>query len=87
MAVTGELDVSGASLLEAVLQHVRERCDDGAPVPVDLGGVRYADTHGLAPVLDGAVHIRSASSAVRRVLRLLGQPIPVPRSSSGGLGG
>lgn len=77
VVVEGELDASGGSLLEAVITHVAEQ---GArePVLVDLGAVRFADTHGLSPVLDGTAEIRTASTAVRRVLRLLGIPDPRP---------
>ncbi len=77
VVVEGELDASGASLLEAVVQHLVAQ---GAttPVLVDLGAVRFADTHGLAPVLDPAIEIRAVSTAVRRVLRLLGIAGPRP---------
>lgn len=67
--VRGELDVSGACLLTAVLEHVQERGDDG--VDVDLSGVTFADTHGLAPVLDGPAVVVATSPAVRRVLDAL----------------
>ncbi len=77
VSVTGDLDVTGASLLGAVLEHVGER--DGLPVVVDLSGVRSADSHGIAPVLDGRTEIRAASAAVRRVLRVLDRPVPGPR--------
>jgi anti-anti-sigma factor len=77
IVVAGELDAAGASLLRAVIDHVREQGAVG-PVQLDLGAVRYADTHGLAPVLDGGTEIRAASMAVRRVLHLLGLPGPRP---------
>ena len=77
VVVAGELDAAGASLLRAVVDHVSGQGHRG-PVLVDLGAVRYADTHGLAPVLDGTAEVRAASTAVRRVLRLLGLPDPRP---------
>jgi anti-anti-sigma regulatory factor len=77
IVVVGELDAAGASLLRAVIDHVREQGAVGR-VPLDLGAVRFADTHGLAPVLDGGTEIRAASMAVRRVLHLLGLPGPRP---------
>ncbi len=77
VVVEGELDASGSSLLQAVIQHVVEQGNPG-PVLVDLDAVSFADTHGLAPVLDGEAEIRTASRAVRRVLRLLGVPVPLP---------
>lgn len=72
----GELDAASAPLLEAVIQHVTDQGARG-PVLVDLAAVDFADTHGLAPVLDRATEIRAASTAVHRVLRLL--RIPGPR--------
>lgn len=75
VVVTGELDASGASLLEAVVDHVTGQGAHG-PVLVDLGAVCFADTHGLAPVLDGTTEVRAASPVVRRLLRLLGLPEP-----------
>ena len=86
--VRGELDVSGASLLTAVLEHVQERGDEG--VDVDLSGVTFADTHGLAPVLDGPAVVVAASPAVRWVLDLLGAleapapAAPAPPTTCGG---
>ena len=77
VVVSGALDASGAPLLEAVMQHVTDQGPPG-PVLVDLGAVSFADTHGLAPVLDRSTEVRAASMAVRRVLRLLGIPAPRP---------
>jgi hypothetical protein len=37
--------------------------------------VTFADSHGLAPVLDGSARIVAASATVRRVRRLL-QELP-----------
>jgi anti-anti-sigma factor len=73
--VTGDLDVSGASLLSAMLDHVRET--EGRTAVVDLTGVDYVDSHGLAPVLDGDAAICGASPLVTRLLELLSRPLPV----------
>jgi hypothetical protein len=40
--------------------------------------VDYADSHGLAPVLDGRVTISGASPQVRRILEILQEPCPLP---------
>jgi anti-anti-sigma factor len=74
--VSGELDLSGKELLEAVLAHVRST--HPGVVAVDLGGVSFIDTHGLSPVLERDVDLVAASPAVRRMLRLLGLPVPRP---------
>ncbi len=84
VSVSGELDLASAGLLTAMLDHVRRgqgrhaeresglRCAD---IDVDLTQVTFADSHGLAPVLDGQTTILAASGPVRRVLRLL-QALP-----------
>ena len=77
ITVTGELDLGSAGLLTALLDHVRRsrtRRGTAGPdlhVDVDLSRVTFADSHGLAPVLDGRTRVVAASPAVRRVLRLL----------------
>lgn len=76
VVVRGRLDTSGAALLSAVLTHVTRTT---APVPpsgraaleVDLSAVTFADRRGLHLLLDGAVSIRAASSAVWEVLEAL----------------
>ncbi len=75
--VSGALDVSGAALLSAMLDHVRQV--EGRTAEVDLARVDYADSHGLAPLLDGRVTIRRASPVVERLLALLGVPGPPSR--------
>ncbi len=72
--VSGALDMSGACLLSAMLQHVRQT--DSELVEVDLSGVDYVDSHGLAPLLDGRVRIRRASAMVRRLFAALHGPFP-----------
>lgn len=72
----GELDTCGAALLSAMLDHVR--LSEGRAAEVDLSRVDYADSHGLAPLLDGQVTIRQASPVVRRLLAALGRSLPQP---------
>ena len=77
VVVSGELDLSGKELLEALLGHVR--ASSPGSVAVDLAQVPFADTHGLEPVLEPDVAVVAASPAVTRVLRhlevLLGRPL------------
>lgn len=72
--------MSSAPLLTAMLDHVRvaahRRSAQGpdrqaVEVEVDLAGVTFADSSGLAPVLDSRTRVVAASSTVRHVLRLL----------------
>ncbi len=70
--VSGVLDMSGACLLSAMLQHVRQT--ESEPVEVDLSGVDHADSHGLAPLLDGRVTICRASPMVGRLFAALDKP-------------
>ncbi|MCF6745481.1 STAS domain-containing protein [Blastococcus sp. KM273128] len=73
IVVSGELDMVGRELLEAVLAHVRST--HAGAVAVDLSGVSYANSHGLAPALDGDVVLVAASPWVSRLLRLMGHPV------------
>ena len=83
--VAGELDLESAGLLTAMLEHVRR---SGRPagtvdphhgeVDVDLTGVTFADSHGIAPVLDSPTRIVATSEPVRRLLDLLHEPSPAP---------
>ena len=77
---SGELDVHSAPLLQAILDHLqrvrRARAagatrDRSCRVDVDLTGVTFADSSGLAPALAGNVAVVAASPQVRRVLLLL----------------
>ena len=75
--VAGELDLDSAGLLTAMLDHVRSRRRAGqhrGEVDVDLAGVTFADSHGIAPVLDGRTRVVGASEPVRRLLHLLREP-------------
>lgn len=74
MTVSGALDMRGAALVSAMLDHVEESA--GRSADVDLTGVTYADSHGLAPLLDGQVTIQRASPVVRRLLSALGRSLP-----------
>ena len=75
VSVIGALDMSGAALLSAMLDHVRRT--EGRTAVVDLTHVDYVDSHGLAPVLDANVTICGASPVVMRLLQLLAEPLPV----------
>lgn len=80
VSVAGELDLASVGLLTAMLDHVRRNLRrrpgavsalDDDDVDVDLSAVTFADSHGLAPVLDGRTRIVAASTSVRRVLLIL----------------
>ena len=74
VVVSGELDLVGMELLEAVLTHVR--ATSPGSVGVDLSGVSFVDTHGLSPALASDVVLVAASPPVTRVLGLMGFPGP-----------
>ena len=78
VSVIGALDTSGAALLSAMLDHVRET--EGRTAVVDLTHVDYVDSHGLAPVLDANATICGASPLVTRLLELLSGPLSVTPS-------
>jgi hypothetical protein len=84
VSVIGALDMSGAALLSAMLEHVRQT--DGRTAVVDLSHVDYVDSHGLAPVLDANATICGASPLVTRLLELLARPLPVTASDGRLLG-
>ena len=78
VTVAGELDLAGAGLVTAMLDHVRRRrsgpgraADRWEEVDVDLAGVTFVDSHGLASVVDGRTRVVAASEPVRRLRRLL----------------
>ncbi|MGY1752632.1 STAS domain-containing protein [Blastococcus sp. SYSU D01042] len=73
VAVSGELDLAGRDLLEALVAHVRDA--HPGPVAVDLGQVSFADTHGLEPALRRDVVVVAASTPVVRLLRHLEVPL------------
>lgn len=79
VTVVGALDARGATLLSAVLDQVRR--SERAAAEVDLSRVHYADSHGLAPLLDAQVTIRRTSPVVGRLLVALGIPSRRPSSS------
>ncbi len=80
VSVAGELDLASAALVTAMFDHVSRGRSHGAAavsdlhsveLDVDLSRVTFADTHGLAPVLQRRARIVAASGPVRRVLALL----------------
>lgn len=76
VTVRGDLDLTGAGLLTAMLDHVRRtstRAGGRPAVDVDLSGVTSADSRGVA-VLDGRTRVVAASASVRRARRLLDGP-------------
>ncbi|RZU31307.1 anti-anti-sigma regulatory factor [Blastococcus saxobsidens] len=74
VVVAGELDLVGGELLAAVLDHVRS--SRPAFIAVDLSGVTFVDTHGLTPALQADVVLVDHSRVVRRLLSLMGLPVP-----------
>lgn len=74
LTVSGALDESGASLLTAMLEHVWQT--ESRTLEVDLAQVDYADSHGVAPLLDGRVAIRQASPIVKRLFEALNGSLP-----------
>ena len=78
VTVAGELDLAGAGLVTAMLDHVRRRQSGPARavgrrevVDVDLAGVTFVDSHGLASVVDDRTRVVASSEPVRRLLRLV----------------
>ncbi|NEK84520.1 STAS domain-containing protein [Blastococcus saxobsidens] len=74
VVVSGELDLVGGDLLAAVLDHVRS--SRAELVAVDLSGVTFVDTHGLAPAMQPDVVLVDPSRVVCRLLSLMGLPDP-----------
>ncbi|HZG98123.1 MAG TPA: STAS domain-containing protein [Nocardioidaceae bacterium] len=70
LRVAGDLDGSTRSLLEAILEHIRDDTCDGR-IELDLSDVSFADSQGLLPALASNTSIRTASPAVRSTLRFL----------------
>lgn len=91
--VSGELDVATAPLLRVMIDHGRYPVggvDGHLPerVEVDLTRVTFADSLGLAPILDGHAAVRATSPTVRRVLQLLQhQPTAAPPAVPASHGG
>ncbi len=56
LAATGEIDMSNAAAFGAALTAARE--DGGGPVVVDLTGVEYLDSAGLAALFPHVEHVR-----------------------------
>lgn len=71
----GDLDLPGTTDLAADVEHLLTR--PAQPVVLDLAGVGFCDSSGLAVLIRlanhfGQVRTREASDAVRRVIELLG---------------
>lgn len=85
IALDGELDLACAARLDRMFRRL-ERTP--GPVDVDLGAVTFADTHGLAPILNSAqrrrdrgvplLHLVDVSPPVAWLLDLLGSPLGTP---------
>jgi ABC-type transporter Mla MlaB component len=89
VTVSGELDLAGAGLVTAVLDHVRRSAAGPAGrrdrVDVDLAAVTFVDTHGLAAVVDAGTRVVAVSQPVQRLRRLLDDlPRERPRRSVDG---
>jgi anti-sigma B factor antagonist len=78
LVLQGELDIATAPELDTMLARLRAH---GHPVVLDLEGVTFMDSTGLTTLMDHWLHaeregvsfsVRSASSAVRRVIELAG---------------
>jgi len=77
--IVGDLDAGAADVLDTVLRDAER---DAQPVVLQLGGVRFADSTGLAPIAEAVrrcrragrrqPEIRSVSDGVRRVYATLG---------------
>jgi len=86
LRIRGEIDVANVHLLDAWLGAAQAV---GNPVVLDLGAVPFLDSSALKALLQAAgrsaVRIRSATPAVRRVLRVSGvdQVITVDPSPPG----
>lgn len=75
IAVSGELDMSNAGALQAIVASVAAERPER--VIFDLSGVRFIDSAGIAVLLVCGervpeVHLRKPSQAVRRVIELTG---------------
>jgi anti-sigma B factor antagonist len=82
VTVSGDLDISNADDLEAILAPITARRP--ARLIFDLSGLRFMDSAGIAVLLGAArkvdaVQLRTPSPAVRRVIELTGltQVLPI----------
>lgn len=74
LRVAGELNGTTRSLLEAILEHIRDdSC--GGRVELDLSDVSFADSQGLLPALSSDTVIKTASPAVNSTLRSLASEV------------
>lgn len=75
VTVSGDLDISNAGALEAVVSSVAAKRPDR--LVFDLSALRFMDSAGIAVLIGatatvGSVHLRDPSPAVRRVVELTG---------------
>lgn len=76
LSVCGEVDLSTAEEFRRCLQFLAG--DTSATVAVDLAGVTFMSCAGIAPLVEARghlgprLHLRAASPAVNRLLRLTG---------------
>lgn len=91
VSVAGDLDLASVGLLAAMLDHARRTSHrrtgavsalEDVDLDVDLTEVPFADSQGLAPMLDSRTRIVGASTAVRRLLLVLRDVGPLPNSPS-----
>jgi anti-anti-sigma factor len=85
LAVSGELDLANAGTLEAEL---RRAAEDGEQIVLDLRGLEFIDSTGIAVLVathrrlnDGASRVRlvhSDAPAVRRVIQITGLESELP---------
>jgi anti-sigma B factor antagonist len=71
----GELDISSVELVRALVDEVRERHPER--VIVDLGGLDFMDSSGLALLLKlagqvGRLELRNPTPIIRRVVEMMG---------------
>jgi anti-anti-sigma factor len=78
VSISGELDVSGVATLRRALEDLHPRA--GATLAVDMAGVGFADSSGIAPILETRDRWTAAragfvmlnpSHAVQRLIEIL----------------
>jgi stage II sporulation protein AA (anti-sigma F factor antagonist) len=89
VAVVGDLDLAGASLLEGLVRRLARR---GRDLVVDLEEVAFIDCGGLGALLrirrltesrGGSFRLEHVAPAVRRVIELTGASLPVAGTGRG----
>jgi anti-sigma B factor antagonist len=81
IVASGDIDVAGGPVLEAVLLEQEGRADGDGSIVIDLTEVTFIDSSGLRSLLgasrragerSGTVVLRSPSTSVRRLLEITG---------------